>query len=606
MRKLIALLLISTQAFASLPPTNVKGQSDSSAKVKFQFQAPHNQFTNLGGVKTLIETGNGNILPDPGFEASTSGWTASGGATATSNSTAKGTGALGYDWDSNSASQTLTSTSVTIPAGLQGKNGIASCQIKTVSGTATHTFTVNDGTNDIVTPITIQTSTTSFAGQNEGNKINFVFPTSGTIRIKLASVNANEPEIYIDDCSIKLADNVYDAPLVTAWKAYTPTFTGFGTVTNVECQSRRVGENEEVRCKATFGTVTATEARISLPNSLVSADTTKIPSIQIIGEGVVNSNGGVGDGVGTTYAVLAEPSVSYVTFGTRLTGVKPLDKLTGSGGFTSSTSHNFKWSIPIQGYTAVSAVSADQTDYDWTSYTPTFTGFGTVTGVEFQHSRVGSNLLVRGKWTNGTVTATEARVSLPSGLTSADTTKIPSIQNVSFLASNVSGSFDSTYGVLIEPSVSYFTFGKYTSASSILTKADGTVMVTGRQFSFSATIPIQGWSSNQRSPILVGSVTSNANNAERIERITAVNGSACAITRQSGTWVTSVSSCSTGSTTYNFTGFSEAPSCVCVDKVSADRNCSITSETTTSVTVVTQNSGSAADMSMSMICMGAR
>lgn len=603
--KLIALLLISTQAFAGLPPTTIQGQSDSSSKVKSSFQVPHNQATDLGGVKSLIETGNGNILPDPGFEAATSGWTASGGATATSNSTAKGTGSLGYDWDSNAASQTLMSTSVTIPNGLQSKNGVASCQIKTVSGTATHTLVVNDGTNDIGTPLTVGSSTTSF----QETKINFVFPASGTIRLKLASVASNEPEIYIDDCKISLADNVYEAPIVGPWESYTPTFTGFGTVTNIECKSRRNGENRDVDCKFTTGTTTATEARISLPNSLISAGTSLIPSIRKIGDVIFSGTGTVADVIGSSFAVLGEPSVNYVTFGTRYSGGSALTKTFGTT-FASSASHSVNFSIPIAGYSAISAQSADQTDYGDTAYTPTFTGLGTVTGIECFHSRVSDKLKIACKAVTGTPTATEARVSLPNSLVSGDTSKIPSIRIAGFGGENSTGAspiVGATHSVLIEPSVSYVTFGFRNGSQGALTKVTGSAGFTGSTaFSFSAEIPIQGWQANGRASTLNGSVTSNAQNAERIERITAVNGSACSITRQSGSWVTSLTSCSTGSTTYNFTGFSAAPSCVCVDHVSADRNCSITSQTTTSVTVVTQNSGAAADMSMSMICMGPR
>jgi len=143
------------------------------------------------------------LLKNPGFENGSSFWTASGGATATANATAKGTGALGYDWDSNGAAQTLTSSSVTILNGLLGKNGTISCQIKTVSGTATHTLGFWDGTT-LSSTQTITSSTTSF----EETKINFIFPSSGTAAIRITSVNANEPEIYIDDCKISLADNI--------------------------------------------------------------------------------------------------------------------------------------------------------------------------------------------------------------------------------------------------------------------------------------------------------------------------------------------------------------------------------------------------------------
>lgn len=553
MNKLIALLLISSQAFAGLPPTTTRGQSDSTAKTTFNFQAPHNQVTQLDGA-ALIETGNGNILPDAGFEAKVSGWSASGGATATANSTAKGTGAKGYDWDSNSAGQTLQSTSVTIPAGLAGKNGIAYCNIKTVSGTATHTFTVNDGTNDIVTPITIQSSTTAFLGSNEGNKINFVFPAAGTtIRIKLAAVNANEPEIYTDDCSIQLANNVYDAPLVTAWAAYTPTFTGFGTATSVQFQYRRNGSDLEVRGKFTSGTSTATEARVSFPTGLTSSGTSVIPSIRLCGDQVRDTNA-------STYfrdSVLCEPSVSYATFGKQTDTDNALTKQLGTGMASSGRVISLSFSVPISGWSAVSAVSADQTDYDWTSYTPTFTGFGTVTSPECQHSRVASNLMVRCKGITGTPTAVEARISLPNSLVSADTTKIQSIQLAGSLSRTQSEA--GSYSVLIEPSVSYFTFGAQTGSTGGLNKLNANSFIgSGVTFSFTASIPIQGWSSNQRAPTLVGSVTSNASNAKRIE-VASVN---CSASSTGDDFLTSPTNISSGICTFTISaGYSVAPKC---------------------------------------------
>lgn len=192
-RNLIALLLLTSQAFAGLPPTTLKGQGGSKVTT-FNFQVPPGQATQVSGVDSLIETGNRNILPNPGFEGTT-GWTASGGATTAINTTAVGTGVNGYDWDSNSASQTLTGTAVTIPAGLKGQNGVVSCNIYTVSGSATHLLKAYDGTNDIASG-----SITSVAGSFVRTSINFVFPSSGTITVRLTSVASNEPEIYVDDC----------------------------------------------------------------------------------------------------------------------------------------------------------------------------------------------------------------------------------------------------------------------------------------------------------------------------------------------------------------------------------------------------------------------
>ena len=55
---------------------------------------------------------------------------------------------------------------------------------------------------------------------------------------------------------------------------------------------------------------------------------------------------------------------------------------------------------------------------DWQSYTPTFTGFGTASSVAMYWRRSGDSIEIKGRFTSGTSTATEARVSFPSGLTS--------------------------------------------------------------------------------------------------------------------------------------------------------------------------------------------
>ena len=132
---------------------------------------------------------------------------------------------------------------------------------------------------------------------------------------------------------------------------------------------------------------------------------------------------------------------------------------------------------------------------DWQSYTPTFTGFGTATNVEFQYRRVGSDLEIRGKFTSGTPTATEARITFPSGLTSSDISKIPSIQLAGYGARNVINAAYN-YNMLIEPSTSYLTIGAESDILAGLTKQNGsTLFGSGQAFSFFAKIPIQGWAS---------------------------------------------------------------------------------------------------------------
>lgn len=135
-----------------------------------------------------------NRLPNAGFENGKSPWVASGGtfAIVTSGSN-KLDGGVSGTWDSSSAAQTLTSGAFVVPEGLKGTNGLASLKIKTPSGVATHKLQVYDGTN-VIAETQIQSS--SVAAVTE---VSFIFPSSGSIYLRLISVASNEPLISIDE-----------------------------------------------------------------------------------------------------------------------------------------------------------------------------------------------------------------------------------------------------------------------------------------------------------------------------------------------------------------------------------------------------------------------
>ena len=148
--------------------------------------------------------------------------------------------------------------------------------------------------------------------------------------------------------------------------------------------------------------------------------------------------------------------------------------------------------------TTNSSYSLTQTTFnatDWAPYTPTFTGFGTPTAVEFEWRQVGANYEIRGKFTSGVSTATEARISLPNGAVSAGTSIIPSIQ---YVGSGVkSTSTASMFTVLIEPSVSYVTIGLQNVGSAGLTKQNGSSLITSPDaLAIFASVPIAGLTAN--------------------------------------------------------------------------------------------------------------
>lgn len=136
--------------------------------------------------------------------------------------------------------------------------------------------------------------------------------------------------------------------IITDWVAYTPTFTGFGTATNIEFWSRRVGDTLYIRGRFTSGTPTATEARITLgyagTNSNVTSSSTKITSIQVAGVLIYGSAGS------PSYSLI-ESNVGYLTFGIQNTaGSAGLTKQNGNGLTINGTVVSFKAEVPIASF----------------------------------------------------------------------------------------------------------------------------------------------------------------------------------------------------------------------------------------------------------------
>lgn len=144
--------------------------------------------------------------------------------------------------------------------------------------------------------------------------------------------------------------------------------------------------------------------------------------------------------------------------------------------------------------TALTSTSISQTTFnatDWTAYTPTFTGFGTPTAVEFEYRQNGQNYDIRGKFASGVSTAVEARISLPLAATSAGTGVIPSIQAAGF--GGLSSAAASQFIPLIEPSVGYITLGTQSSGAGGLTKQNASTLISsGQSLSIFASVPIAG------------------------------------------------------------------------------------------------------------------
>jgi hypothetical protein len=132
----------------------------------------------------------------------------------------------------------------------------------------------------------------------------------------------------------------------------------------------------------------------------------------------------------------------------------------------------------------------------WVTYTPTFTGFGTAASVSIWSRRIGDTLYIRGKFTTGTTTTTEARLTLgfngTNGGITSDATKVASIQLAGPMVRGTANV--SNYYTLIESNVGYITFGIQSASFGGLTKRNGDDLSgAGVVFSFLAEVPISGW-----------------------------------------------------------------------------------------------------------------
>lgn len=135
---------------------------------------------------------------------------------------------------------------------------------------------------------------------------------------------------------------------------------------------------------------------------------------------------------------------------------------------------------------------------DPVAYTPTFTNFGTVTGINVKSCKVGKYLFIEGTATTGTTAAGEARISLGYGGANSNVTSASSLPTLSVVGEVAqSATSVNDIKVLIEPSKSYLTFGLQAAGNAGLAKANGsTILGNTVTFSFFAMVEIEGWSSN--------------------------------------------------------------------------------------------------------------
>lgn len=422
-----------------------------------------------------------------------------------------------------------------VPPGYQGKLCNIKIPYKVTSGTvATGDITVwvYDVTNSVlITPLAQNMDQAS-------GTVNAYFttsPSAGTpanqqyrVGIYFGSTSAVAQTIVFDDVQVSPIDTVY-GPNVTAWQSYTPTYgAGLGTVTNNVAYWRQVGDSIEIVAYGVTGTVAASIGSVTLPNnytinsSKLATSNTTAAAGQKIGDFNQNSTTALGPMV-----VAPGTSTTLFYFGGNAGIATMLTPATSVSATTLASNKEFSYKvlIPINELSASTPVTIINPNIGpWQTYTPTFTGFGTVSTQSFRWRQVGESIEIEGRFVGGTCTATEARISLPNNYTLGSNYS-SSLDMIGFYQR--SGSNTTHGGVLYaEPSVGYFTFSSvavWGTGTADISKALATgVIQNGESVIIKASVRVEGLSAagvinNPRSEIAVttGNGTGSTNTAVR-------------------------------------------------------------------------------------------
>ena len=265
---------------------NTKSDVDGSSVVTTELQTPNGQLTTTDTNKRRIETGNGNLLSNPSFEAGTynSGWTCSLGST-TLETTAKTDGNKANAINSIGAGVRCYQTSTTNAANLKGLLGSAILKVKTtdsiykVCGLVDGNAAANERNCITVKPtsadLPFYPARTDFYMGGTSNGI-VVYTTTTTSQPTVI----DDAFVGVFNGGISTFSNNYNPT------AYTPTISGFGTPSNVQCYQWRNNTKGFIDCRFVAGTPTGVNGTVSLPSGWTIASTPTYTTSFKVGDGV--------------------------------------------------------------------------------------------------------------------------------------------------------------------------------------------------------------------------------------------------------------------------------------------------------------------------------
>lgn len=570
----------------------------------------------------MIETGNGNLLSNPGFEHSTIGtdWAITTGSGSSTASTPFGTAAYVITASAQTSRLQSTTGSGSAQAGL---NCLVSAYVKT-SLTNVRVCAIHNGTLD--TNLCVNVNSSNTWGQYQIPTV--CDATSTVARIEMSSSGTGS--FSVDNVYVGVNPNItalaqsqavgqsYIAGTTNCyWDRSNTAYGASGT--NANCPGPTVQFSN-------LGQWQTTDA--DLPRQTINS----LPG----GWYKICISGAAGTGISLGLAVAVGgsqigPGVEYDS-NAGGAGVAGYFKTCGYTNFAGGNMQIDLWSRSGSGTARIgnSGVGADneagQTvfevtyfgnqsnivstinqDFDWQSYTPTFTGFGTPSSVSFYYKRQGSDQLIRGSFVCGTSTATEARVTLGGSQTSSSAIATLEIAGTGGKSFSATTNF-SQNSVLIEPSKTYFTFGVGSSTQTLVSKQNGDgICSSGQTVLVEARIPIQGWANNN---VIVGTfqdvATTSGSTNGKPKIFSATISSSGVVSKEQGTWINGNCTNATPMVCTLDSNVLTEYNCTCVIAESADGYCRVQSLSASSFSIVSSASGSSNTQTVSkqIICHG--
>jgi hypothetical protein len=621
----------------------------------------------LSELDKSVAAPRGNMLTNPGFEAGKAGWInfgAAGTYTTTSTSANRYEGAVSGSWDSDGSAQTFRSDLFSTH-GRAGTNGVASCAFKAASGTATHTINVQDSLG-----ATLATASLGVGTTYQRVSVNFPFGSSTSVRIVVASVASNEPELFIDSCYLGAAQdfNLFQVSqasfigegFIASTSGCTSTVTSTGTSlqdfpTTAACPGPTVVSNPGPGVLQTTDTDLPQFTFNNLPpgsylavmQGAVIKVTADGGNNLAISDGTTTSGQIAGPRIGTSVAstgpIMMAGNFNYTTTGNRTFKLQAFTETNGIRWINDSSAPNIgKLSIQLYRFPTSSETAArvDALPASWSGFhenncswsrtntaygdpsadaTCTFTeqnnrNFGTVTSYLSGSDRLPGIVFTPSRAGRYLVLVDLGVSGSTAPATQSwrmETSAGVLIAEGSHVQSSGSGNYEVKYslkGIVDASSTSPLTIRIQCKATA------GNCQYVPAGAGGTIYWTVISLDQSFPSPLLVGSVTSASAGLIRTEHAvigttndtTGCNTGTCTVFNASSSWISATRS-GTGTYTYTISGFSGKPVCVCKHNRLASLNVACRVDSATTVSAYTANNADTAqDEPVSIHCQGPR